>query len=59
MTGKLYWRLKKNGKWTWRPVVLEGPVFWNFLESKGYTLFDIETKRFTHMELTMAYLEDE
>ena len=20
MAGKLYWRLKKNGKWTWKPV---------------------------------------
>jgi hypothetical protein len=26
MTGKLYWRIKKNGKWTWvrlHPLVLE------------------------------------
>jgi len=26
MTGKLYWRIKKNGKWTWvrvHPYVLE------------------------------------
>jgi hypothetical protein len=21
MTGKLYWRLKKNGKWTWKAYV--------------------------------------
>jgi len=21
MSGKLYWRYKKNGKWTWKPVV--------------------------------------
>lgn len=21
MSGKLYWRIKINGKWTWRPVV--------------------------------------
>jgi len=20
MTGKLYWRIKKNGKWTWKPA---------------------------------------
>jgi len=20
MSGKLYWRYKKNGKWTWKPV---------------------------------------
>ncbi len=20
MAGKLYWRYKKNGKWTWRPA---------------------------------------
>ena len=20
MAGKLYWRIKKNGKWTWRPA---------------------------------------
>ena len=24
MAGKLYWRIKKNGKWTWKPAkVLE------------------------------------
>ena len=22
---KLYWRLKKNGKWTWRPVRANDP----------------------------------
>ncbi len=21
MSGKLYWRYKKNGKWTWKPVI--------------------------------------
>lgn len=21
MSGKLYWRYKKNGKWTWSPVI--------------------------------------
>jgi hypothetical protein len=21
MSGKLYWRIKKDGKWTWRPAV--------------------------------------
>ena len=21
MSGKLYWRYKKDGKWTWRPAV--------------------------------------
>jgi hypothetical protein len=21
MSGKLYWRYKKNGKWTWKPLV--------------------------------------
>lgn len=20
MSGKLYWRIKKDGKWTWKPV---------------------------------------
>lgn len=20
MSGKLYWRIKKNGKWTWKPA---------------------------------------
>lgn len=20
---KLYWRIKKNGKWTWRPLVVD------------------------------------
>jgi len=22
MSGKLYWRIKKDGKWTWRPVIV-------------------------------------
>jgi len=21
---KLYWRVKRNGKWTWRPVIVKG-----------------------------------
>ena len=24
MSGKLYWRLKKDGKWTWKPAELLG-----------------------------------
>jgi hypothetical protein len=23
MSGKLYWRYKKDGKWTWRPAVVD------------------------------------
>jgi len=23
MSGKLYWRIKKDGKWTWRPAVVD------------------------------------
>lgn len=23
MSGKLYWRIKKNGKWTWTPAVYD------------------------------------
>jgi len=23
MSGKLYWRYKKKGKWTWKPLVVE------------------------------------
>ncbi len=23
MSGKLYWRYKKEGKWTWKPLVTE------------------------------------
>ena len=23
MSGKLYWRYKKNGKWTWKPLVTQ------------------------------------
>jgi len=29
MSGKLYWRIKKDGKWTWAPV------------PDGYTLVEI------------------
>jgi len=59
MTGKLYWRIKKNDKWTWRPVVIEGSAFWDYLDSHGLALWDIETKRFTLPELTMMYTEEE
>ena len=24
---KLYWRIKKNGKWTWRPATVIGEQF--------------------------------
>lgn len=44
MTGKLYWRIKKNGKWTWAPVNLKSAEFWEFLDSHGLSLWDIETK---------------
>ena len=23
MSGKLYWRIKKNGKWTWTPAIYD------------------------------------
>jgi len=32
MTGKLYWRIKKNGKWTWSPAILaeeDGDLTWS------------------------------
>ena len=25
MMAKLYWRVKRNGKWTWRPVAIDSP----------------------------------
>lgn len=25
MMAKLYWRVKQNGKWTWRPVAIDSP----------------------------------
>ena len=31
MAGKLYWRVKKNGKWTWQPAQLaeeDGVLTW-------------------------------
>ena len=31
MSGKLYWRIKKDGNWTWKPVVIDGE-FKEFLE---------------------------
>ena len=27
MMAKLYWRVKRNGKWTWRPVKCTGHDF--------------------------------
>ena len=47
MSGKLYWRIKKNDKWTWRPVVVDGEFkeFNKILDSLGLTLWDIETMR--------------
>ena len=47
MSGKLYWRYKKNDKWTWRPVVVDGKFteFHRILDSLGLTLWDIETMR--------------
>jgi hypothetical protein len=47
MSGKLYWRYKKDGNWTWRPVVVNGEFkeFHKILDSLGLTLWDIETMR--------------
>lgn len=47
MAGKLYWRYKKDEKWTWRPVVVDGEFkeFHKILDSLGLTLWDIETMR--------------
>ncbi len=27
MSGKLYWRIKKDGKWTWKPATMHTNVF--------------------------------
>lgn len=27
MAGKLYWRVKKNGKWTWTPAIVVDVVY--------------------------------
>jgi hypothetical protein len=47
MSGKLYWRYKKDETWTWRPVVIDGEFkeFHRVMESLGLTLWDIETMR--------------
>ena len=37
MAGKLYWRVKKNGKWTWRPVKSMDEIP---LGSKWTTVYD-------------------
>jgi hypothetical protein len=50
MAGKLYWRVKKNERWTWKPVNLEGSEFWDYLDSLGLDLWDIETKRILEEE---------
>jgi hypothetical protein len=39
MSGKLYWRYKKDGKWTWRPAnVMEDTdkytIVWNLEEEE-------------------------
>ena len=28
MMAKLYWRVKRNGKWTWRPARAEWDEIW-------------------------------
>ena len=42
---KLYWRVKKNDKWTWQPVRVDGEYteFWKIMDTLGLTLFDIQT----------------
>jgi hypothetical protein len=43
---RLYWRVKKDdGKWTWRPVSVDGShkEFWKIMDSLGLTLWDVET----------------
>lgn len=30
---KLYWRVKLNGKWTWRPCILDAE-FYQWVETK-------------------------
>lgn len=37
MGDKLYWRTKKNGKWTWRPAVstlMQGYLYTKVLEEE-------------------------
>jgi hypothetical protein len=38
---KLYWRVKKNDKWTWRPV---SPKLMQILNNLGLSLWDIEVE---------------
>ena len=37
MSGKLYWRIKKDGKWTWKPVEV-------ISQTKGLVNLHIEIK---------------
>jgi len=36
MSGKLYWRIKKDGKWTWKPCILDAH-FYRWVETKRMT----------------------
>ena len=46
MMAKLYWRVKLNEKWTWRPVRVDEKYteFWKIMDTLGLTLFDIQTE---------------
>jgi len=36
MSGKLYWRIKKNGKWTWTP--------WTWTDDEFDRLWELESQ---------------
>ena len=42
---KLYWRKKIAGRWTWRPVVINGDYkeFHRIMDALDLSLWDIET----------------
>ncbi len=39
---KLYWRIKKNGKWTWKPAVIAHAVARACNLPNTYIVFELE-----------------
>jgi len=42
MAGKLYWRIKKDGKWTWVPARVHTVKELPSISSTRYTIRDLE-----------------
>ena len=40
MAGKLYWRIKKDGKWTWSPVKVDRVIPTKWDDKQLYLLYN-------------------